>query len=91
VPNIARIAHHMEWRKLLHAGVAFGRGDSKLRDLLPRFPNVNVSVESTTSSPGKHQDFASELLASDPAFADTSGVAVEVPTRGHRTQAQCTR
>ncbi|WP_306921923.1 hypothetical protein [Arthrobacter globiformis] len=43
-----------------------GPVDSKLRDLLVRFPNIDVSVEPTTCSPEKLNDFASELLASDP-------------------------
>jgi hypothetical protein len=49
-----------------------GPVDSKLLDLLARFPNVDVSVESATCSPGKLRDFASELLASDPAVNITS-------------------
>lgn len=44
-----------------------GPVDSKLRDLLARFPNIAVSVEPATCSPEKLSDFASELLASDPA------------------------
>ena len=46
--------------------------DSKLRDLLARFPNVDISVEPAACSPGKLGDFASELLASDPAVNITS-------------------
>jgi hypothetical protein len=49
-----------------------GPVDSKLRDLLARFPKVDISVESATCSPGKLRDFASELLASDPAVNITS-------------------
>jgi hypothetical protein len=49
-----------------------GPVDSKLRDLLARFPNVDVSVESAACSPGKLSDFASELMASDPAVNITS-------------------
>jgi hypothetical protein len=49
-----------------------GPVDSKLRDLLARFPNVDVSVRSATCPPGKLRDFASELLASDPAVNITS-------------------
>ena len=49
-----------------------GPVDSKLRDLLAQFPNVDVSVEATTCSPGKLRDSASELLATDPAVNLTS-------------------
>jgi hypothetical protein len=45
----------------------YGPVNSKLRDLLAQFPNVDVSVESATCSLGRLRDFASELLASDPA------------------------
>ncbi|WP_461163198.1 hypothetical protein [Arthrobacter sp. R4-81] len=49
-----------------------GPVDSKLRDLISQFPNVDVAVISAPCSPGKLNDFASELLASDPAVNITS-------------------
>lgn len=49
-----------------------GPVDSKLRDLISQFPNVDVEVISAPCSPGKLNDFASELLASDPAVNITS-------------------
>lgn len=49
-----------------------GQRSAKLRDLLARFPNVDISVQSAVCSPGKLSDFASELLASDPAVNITS-------------------
>lgn len=44
-----------------------GPVDSKLRDLLNRFPGLQISVEKTLCSPGRLSDYGSELLASDPA------------------------
>lgn len=44
-----------------------GPVDSKLRDLLNRFPGLQISVEKTLCSPGRLSDNGSELLASDPA------------------------
>lgn len=44
-----------------------GPVDTKLRDLLNRFPGVQISVETTFCSPGKLRDYGSQLLASDPA------------------------
>lgn len=44
-----------------------GPVDTKLRDLLNRFPGLQISVETTFCSPGKLRDYGSELLASDPA------------------------
>lgn len=45
---------------------------AKLQDLLARFPNVDISVQTAACSPGQLIDFASELLASDPAVNITS-------------------
>ena len=58
-----------------------GPVDSKLRDLLAQFPNVDVSVEAATCSPGKLRDFASELLASDPGV----NIASVSPDGSHLT------
>lgn len=44
-----------------------GLVDSKLQDLLGRFPGLNISVQTTSCSPGKLRDFGSELMASEPA------------------------
>ncbi|MHA7224136.1 hypothetical protein ACX80S_17775 [Arthrobacter sp. RHLT1-20] len=44
-----------------------GLVDSKLRDLMARFPNIDITVEAALCSPGKLGDYGSELLASDPA------------------------
>jgi hypothetical protein len=44
----------------------------KLRDLLARFPNIDISVQPAACSPGKLSEFASDLLASDPAVNITS-------------------
>lgn len=44
-----------------------GPVDTKLRDLLNRFPGLQISVETTFCSPGKLRDYGSELLSSDPA------------------------
>ncbi|MDQ0692530.1 hypothetical protein QF047_003490 [Arthrobacter sp. W4I7] len=41
-------------------------------DLRARFPNVNISVESATCSPGRLREFGSELQASDPAVNITA-------------------
>lgn len=49
-----------------------GQVSAKLRDLLARFPNVDISVQPTACSPGKLSDFANELRASDPAVNITS-------------------
>ncbi|AOT04450.1 hypothetical protein ASPU41_15135 [Arthrobacter sp. U41] len=45
---------------------------AKLRDLLARFPSVDISVQPADCSPEQLSDFASELLASDPAVNITS-------------------
>jgi hypothetical protein len=45
---------------------------AKLQDLLARFPNVDISVQTAACSPGQLADFASELLASDPAVNITA-------------------
>ncbi len=45
---------------------------TKLRDLLAQFPRADISVQPTACSPGKLNQFASELLASDPAVNITS-------------------
>lgn len=50
----------------------YGPVDSKLRDLISQFPNVDVEVISAPCSPGKLNAFARELLASDPAVNITS-------------------
>lgn len=44
-----------------------GPVDSKLQDLLNRFPGLDISVQTTFCSPGKLRDYGRELLASDPA------------------------
>jgi hypothetical protein len=49
-----------------------GTVSATLRDLLARFPNVDISVQSAACSPGKLSDFASELWATDPAVNITS-------------------
>lgn len=49
-----------------------GQVSAKLRDLLARFPSVDISVQPAACSPGKLSDFASELWASDPAVNITS-------------------
>lgn len=49
-----------------------GPVDSKLRDLIGQFPSVDVEVISASCSPGKLNDFASEMLASDPLVNITS-------------------
>lgn len=45
---------------------------TKLRDLLAQFPKADISVQPTACSPGKLNQFASELLAADPAVNITS-------------------
>lgn len=45
-----------------------GPVDWKLQDLLDRFPGLNISVQTTSCSPGKLRDFGRELMASDPAI-----------------------
>lgn len=44
-----------------------GPVDSKLRDLLSRFPGLQISVEKTHCSPGRLREYGRDLLASDPA------------------------
>ena len=44
-----------------------GPVDSKLQDLLSRFHNVDISVNSASCSPGKLREYARRLLAEDPA------------------------
>lgn len=53
----------------------------KLRDLLARFPSVDISVQPATCSPEKLRDFASKLLASDP----TVNIASVSPDGSHLT------
>ena len=49
-----------------------GPVDSKLQNLLDRFPGLNISVQTTFCSPGKLRDFGRELMASDPAVTIVS-------------------
>lgn len=48
---------------------------AKLRDLLARFPSVDISVQPADCSPGQLSDFASELLASDPVVTELKNAA----------------
>jgi hypothetical protein len=43
-----------------------GPVDSKLRNLLDRFPQLQISVETTHCSPGKLSEYAGELVTTDP-------------------------
>jgi hypothetical protein len=43
-----------------------GPVDSKLRDLITRFPEVPITVETARCSPGKLREYGSHLLATDP-------------------------
>jgi hypothetical protein len=58
-----------------------GPVDSKLRNLLARFPNIVISVQPAACSPGKLSDFARELMASDP----TVNIASVSPDGSHLT------
>jgi hypothetical protein len=44
-----------------------GPVDSKLQDLIGRFPGVQIAIETTHCSPGKLREYGSHLLATDPA------------------------
>ncbi|MBT2515026.1 hypothetical protein, partial [Arthrobacter sp. ISL-30] len=44
-----------------------GPADSKLQDLLNRFPGLNISVHPTSCSPGKLREYGRKLLVSDSA------------------------
>ena len=49
-----------------------GPVEPNLRELLNRFPGLDISVKTTFCSPGKLRDYGRELLASDPAVNITS-------------------
>ncbi|MDQ0676672.1 hypothetical protein QFZ30_000054 [Arthrobacter pascens] len=44
-----------------------GPVDSRLRDLLDRFSKIQISVQTSSCSPGQLREYGSELLTTDPA------------------------
>lgn len=49
-----------------------GPVDSMLQDLLSRFPDLGISVETTLGSPGKLREYGRRLFTSDPAVKGIS-------------------